>query len=66
MSEATLDPLTGLLAGNRRTGDELPAERRKKVFVDPGGRIRVGDDLGPGEGQHLSEIHQALFAASRG
>ena len=66
MSDTVLDRLQGLLLDARRTGDEAPQGRRKKVFVDPGGRIRIGDDLAPGEGQHLSEVHEAVFAARRG
>ena len=31
--------------------------------VDPGGRIRIGDDVPESEGPGLSEIHQAVFAA---
>ncbi len=63
MSDAVLDRLQGLVLDNRREGDPAPRERRKKVFVDPGGRIRIGDDLEPDEGIHLSEVHQAVFAA---
>lgn len=65
MSDTVLDRLATLLHDARRTADEPPKGKRKKVFVDPGGRIRIGDDLAPGEGQHLSEVHQAVFAAGR-
>jgi hypothetical protein len=33
------------------------------VFVDPGGRIRLGDAVPENEGPGLSEVHQAVFAA---
>ncbi len=63
MSDAVLDRLQLLLRESRETGEELPRERARKVFVDPGGRIRIGDDVPDGEGQGLSEIHQGVFAA---
>ncbi len=65
MSDAVLDRLQGIVLDNRRTGDAAPREKRKKVFVDPGGRIRIGDDLPGDEGHQLSEVHQAVFAAQR-
>ncbi len=63
MSDAVLDRLRRVVVDNRRASDHLPREKRKKVFVDPSGRIRIGDDLGADEGLHLSEVHQAVFAA---
>jgi hypothetical protein len=66
LSDAVLDRLQTLLLDARRAAGEASQGKRKKVFVDPGGRIRIGDDLASGEGQHLSEVHQAVFAARRG
>lgn len=63
MSDAVLDRLQLLLRENREQGEELPRERARKVFVDPGGRIRIGDDVPSTEGPGLSEIHQGVFAA---
>ncbi len=63
MSDAVLDRLALLLRESRDKGEELPRERARKVFVDPGGKIRIGGDLTPSEGPGLSEIHQAVFAA---
>jgi len=51
---------------NRREGELVPREKRRKVFVDARGRIVIGDKLPKGdEGQSLSEVHQAVFAARR-
>jgi hypothetical protein len=63
MSDAVLDRLQLLLRENREQGEELPRERARKVFVDPGGRIRIGDDVPATDGPGLSEIHQGVFAA---
>ncbi len=63
MSDAVLDRLELLLRESRDKGEELPRERARKVFVDPGGRIRIGDEVPDTEGPGLSEIHQGVFAA---
>ncbi len=63
MSDTVLDRLELLLRESRERGEELPRERARKVFVDPGGRIRIGDEVPDTEGPGLSEIHQAVFAA---
>lgn len=62
MSDAVLDRLQLLLRDTREKGDPQPRERARKVFVDPGGRIRLGDAVPQNEGPGLSEIHQAVFA----
>lgn len=66
MSDAVLDRLELLLRDSREKGEELPRERARKVFVDPGGRIRLGDDVPETDGPFLSEVHQAVFAARGG
>ena len=63
MSDTVLERLEILLRESRDKGEELPRERSRKVLVDPGGRIRIGDDVPESEGPGLSEIHQAVFAA---
>ncbi len=63
MSDAVLDRVQLLLRESREKGEELPRERARKVFVDPSGRIRLGDDVPDAEGPGLSEIHHAVFAA---
>ncbi len=62
MAELVLDRVQLLLRENRQRGDDSPRERPRKIFVDPGGRIRVGDAVPENEGPGLSEVHQAVFA----
>ncbi len=62
MSDVVLDRLELFLRDSRAKGDPQPRERSRKVFVDPGGRIRLGDAVPQNEGPGLSEIHQAVFA----
>jgi hypothetical protein len=66
MSETVLQRLQLLLREGRDRGEDRPCERAKKVFVDPGGRIRVGDSVPENEGPGLSEVHQGVFAAPGG
>jgi hypothetical protein len=66
MSQVDLDYLREVVLDGRRGGDHRSRERRRQVFVDPGGRIVIGDDLADGEGRQLSEVHPAVFAAPRG
>jgi hypothetical protein len=63
MSDAVLDALRLTLFDSRREGLDQPVERRRRIFVDPGGRIVIGDDLEDGDGLQLSEVHPAVFAA---
>jgi hypothetical protein len=63
MSDAVLDALRLTLFDSRREGPDQPVERRKRIFVDPGGRIVIGDDVEDGDGLQLSEVHQAVFAS---
>ena len=63
MSDTVLERLELLLRESRDRGEERPRERARKVFVDPGGRIRLGDSVPATEGPGLSEVHQAVFAA---
>jgi hypothetical protein len=62
MSDAVLDRLELFLRDSRERNDLQPRERARKVFVDPGGRIRLGDAVPQNDGPGLSEIHQAVFA----
>ncbi len=64
MSDTVLQRLELLLREDRERGDDRPRERARKVFVDPGGRIRLGDTVPENEGPGLSEIHRGVFAAS--
>ncbi len=63
MSQVDLEALREVVLDNRRGGDQRSRGRRRQVFVDPGGRIVIGDDLDEGEGRQLSEVHPAVFAA---
>lgn len=63
MSDTVMDRLALLLREDRERGDEQPRERARKVFVDPGGRIRLGDAVPENDGPGLSEVHQGVFAA---
>lgn len=64
MAEAVLDDLKRVVNDNRRDGEVAPRDKRRKVFVDPSGRIVIGDRLPrDDEGRSLSEVHQAVFAA---
>ena len=62
MSDTVLERLELLLREDRERDDDRPRERARKVFVDPGGRIRLGDTVPENEGP-LSEIHRGVFAA---
>lgn len=66
MSDTVLERLELLLRESREQGEERPRERARKVFVDPGGRIRLGDSVPGTEGPGLSEVHQAVFASRGG
>lgn len=61
-----LGRLREVVLDNRRSGDHRPQDRRRQVFVDPSGRIVIGDGLQDDEARQLSEVHQAVFAAPQG
>ncbi len=63
MSDTVMQRLELLFREDRERGDEQPRERARKVFVDPGGRIRLGDAVPENDGPGLSEVHQGVFAA---
>ncbi len=62
MAELVLDRVQLLLRENREGGDPRPRTRPRRLFVDPGGRIRLGDAVPEGEGPGLADVPQALFA----
>ena len=66
MSE-TLDltRLREVVLDNRRLGDQ-PRDRGRQVFVDPSGRIVIGDRVDADDARQLSEVHPAVFAAPQG
>ena len=63
MSDTVMQRLELLLREGREGADVRPRERARKVFVDPGGRIRLGDSVPENEGPGLSEVHLGVFAA---
>ena len=63
MSQLDLERLRAVVLDNRRGGEDRPRERRRQVFVDPGGRVIVGDDVDADGARQLSEVHQGVFAA---
>lgn len=64
MSETVLQRLEVVLREGRDRGEDRPRERARKVFVDPGGRIRLGDTVPENDGPGLSEVHQGVFASA--
>jgi hypothetical protein len=62
MAQLDLTRLRKVVLDNRRSRDVTPSEVRRKVFVTPGGRVVIGDEIAD-EGRELSEVHQAVFAA---
>jgi hypothetical protein len=63
MSDTVLQRLELVLREGRERGEERPRERARKVFVDPGGKIRLGDAVPENDGPGLSEVHQGVFAS---
>ena len=61
MSQVDLEQLRDVVLDARRPRDDRPRERRRQVFVTPGGKVVLGDDL-EDEGRQLSEVHLAVFA----
>ncbi len=66
MSVLELDRLREVvLDGTRRRDEPAPKQARGRVYVTPGGRVVIGDDVADGEDRMLSEVHPAVFAAPR-
>jgi hypothetical protein len=61
MAELDLEHLRDAVLDGRR-GADRPASRRRQVFVDPNGRVVIGDGVDDGERRMLSEVHLAVFA----
>jgi hypothetical protein len=60
MSELVLDRVQ--FFRERREDGERPRGRPARIFVDPNGRLHVGDSVPKTEGPGLSEIRPAVFA----
>jgi hypothetical protein len=61
MVKLDLEGLRDAVLDGRR-GGQRPAARRRQVFVDPNGRVVIGDGPDDGEQRMLSEVHLAVFA----
>ena len=57
-----LNKLRDIVHDNERRGDELPAAKAKKVFVDREGDVKLGDTVSDREARVLSEVPQSTFA----
>jgi hypothetical protein len=62
VSDTGLDNVMFLFRANRERGDDRPRERPQRIFVDPSGRLRVGDSVPATEGPGLSEVPRKTFA----
>ncbi len=64
MATTTVDlaRLREVVLDNRRSGEDRPRERSRRIFVDPTGKIVFGDRVGDDEARQLSEVHPAVFA----
>jgi hypothetical protein len=62
MAQLDLDRLRAVVLEGRRGKDEPAPAARRRVFVTPGGRVVIEEDLPDGEERSLSEVHPAVFA----
>jgi hypothetical protein len=57
-----LNKLRDIVHENERRGDELPASKSMKVFVDKEGDMKLGRDVSDREARVMSEVPQSVFA----
>lgn len=63
MFRLDLDRLRDAMAFARAEGGgAAPPEARGRVYVTPGGRVVIGDQVERGEEHMLSKVHPAVFA----
>ena len=62
MAQLDLERLREAVLDGRQGGAGRPGHRRRQVYVDPGGRVVIDDDVDEGERRMLSEVHLAVFA----
>jgi hypothetical protein len=61
MAQLDLERLRKTVLEGRQGGASAP-DRRRQVFVDPSGRVVIGDAVDDAERRMLSEVHLAVFA----
>ena len=62
MAQLDLERLREAVLDGRSRGADRPREARRRVFVDPGGRVVISDE--EGDERMLSEVHTAVFAST--
>ena len=62
-SKLDLNKLRDIVHENERKGDELPASKPKKVFVDRDGDVKLGSDVSDREARTMSEVPQSTFSS---
>jgi len=62
MAQLDLERLREAVLDGRKGGAVRPEDRRRQVFVDPSGRVVIGDAVDDTEVRTLSEVHLAVFA----
>jgi hypothetical protein len=62
MAQLDLERLRDAVLEGRKAGPAPPQDRRRQVFVDPSGRVVIGDAVDDVEVRTLSEVHLAVFA----
>ncbi len=66
MAVKELDRIRGAVLDRRGGSETQRRDARARVYVTPGGRVVIGDEVEDGEQRMLSEVHPAVFAAPRG
>ena len=62
MAQLDLERLRKTVLEGREGRAEPARDRRPQVFVDPSGRVVIGDAVDDAERRMLSEVHLAVFA----
>jgi hypothetical protein len=62
MAQLDLERLREAVLDGRKGGPARPEGPRRHVFVDPSGRVVIGDAVDDVEVRTLSEVHLAVFA----
>lgn len=62
--QVDLNELQRTILKSQERDEALPARQKQKVYVDDKGNIVLGDAVRPGDEQHLSQVHQGVFASA--